>query len=342
MHKLNKTEAQQILNRMVNNWFMVDGQRQKVTNVSTNGARRVKHELIRFKRTFVKRKYIVRRTGTPTATPTNSNTATNTPTGTPTNTLTNSNTATNTPTNTPTATAPLSGSNYRITNNSTTACNGGGEIIVVFDDDQPLITGEVLFSDISGSVYNYNALTGSYGPAPIYMIRDAGTGSSTVLLIGGQSDVYSSNTAYVSSSFLCPTPTQTPTQTPTGTPTDTPTQTPTSTPTGTPTGTPTDTPTNTPTGTPTGTPTKTPTQTPTTTPTNTPTTTPTATPPLTGSNYRITNNTTSACNGSGSLITVFDDDQPLVVGEVLFSNVTGSVYNYNNLTSSYGPAPLIS
>ena len=34
MHKLNKTEAQQILNRMVKNWFMVDGQRQKVTNVS--------------------------------------------------------------------------------------------------------------------------------------------------------------------------------------------------------------------------------------------------------------------------------------------------------------------
>ena len=34
MHKLNKTEAQQILNRMVKNWFVVDGQRQKVTSVS--------------------------------------------------------------------------------------------------------------------------------------------------------------------------------------------------------------------------------------------------------------------------------------------------------------------
>lgn len=34
MVKLNKTQAQAILNRMVNNWFMVDGQRQKVESVS--------------------------------------------------------------------------------------------------------------------------------------------------------------------------------------------------------------------------------------------------------------------------------------------------------------------
>lgn len=34
MITLNKTQAQTLLNRMVNNWFMVDGQRQKVTNVS--------------------------------------------------------------------------------------------------------------------------------------------------------------------------------------------------------------------------------------------------------------------------------------------------------------------
>ena len=34
MIQLNKTQAQAVLNRMLNNWFMVDGQRQKVTNVS--------------------------------------------------------------------------------------------------------------------------------------------------------------------------------------------------------------------------------------------------------------------------------------------------------------------
>jgi hypothetical protein len=271
-------------------------------------------------------------TATPTNTPTNSSTATNTPTVTPTNTPTNSSTATNTPTNTPTnsstatntptstptATAPLSGSNYKIGNSIIGLRDGGGTILAVYDDDQPLTPGEVMFSNTSGAVYSYNALTGSYGPAPIYLVRDGG--SNIVLTLGGQSDVYSTDTAYVASSAIFPTPTATPTQTPTSTPTSTPTQTPTSTPTATPTNssTATNTPTNTPTNsrTATNTPTNTPTNS--STATNTPTSTPTATP----TPVPITLSVTPGCDGGEG------------TGTILANNFSGGTESFEYISIS--------
>jgi hypothetical protein len=226
------------------------------------------------------------------------------PTPTPTATVTP--TVTVTPTITPSSTDPLDGSFYCLSTNESDSCRcvGDSVTITVYDADQPIEEGEILYKVPTGiEEWTFTELQTLLGTSNSSLYISSTSNDNVVEIVDN-----GMNVAIANSVSTCPTPTPTPTTT--VTPTVTPTITPSSTtnceftidvewiaPTPTPTPTNTVTPTSTLTPTPTITPTVTvtPTITPTNTVTPTPTLTPTPTVPAILATVSVVSNV--SCNG---------------------------------------------
>ena len=215
-------------------------------------------------------------------TPTISNTPTQTPTPTVTQTPTITPTTTITPTVTPSTSNPLDGEYYYISTDSYSVCFTPSTQILIYDADQPMELGEILYQVPNGTdawtMAELNTLLSTSGVSTFYIRKSDGSGNVlTITDVSGNAQVSATNPC------VTPTPTPTPSITPTTTVTPTTTITPTIslTPSITPTSTVTPTISLTPTITPTTTITPTISLTPSITPTTTITPTISLTPSIT-------------------------------------------------------------
>ena len=194
-------------------------------------------------------------TATVTATPTPSVTGA-TPSSTPTATITS--TPTRTRTVTPSQTNPLDGSNYCLSTTPYGACycTGDAETISIFDADQPIEVGELLYKNSTGTKWTFSELQTllSTSNTTLSISRITGTGNTNYITIQAQG---SDAKATAQGVCVSSTPTSTPSISLSKTATPTPTRTRTISDTPTSTATPTRTASNTPTASVTATPTRT-------------------------------------------------------------------------------------
>ena len=161
-------------------------------------------------------------TVTPTRTPTSATPSisiSNTPSVTPTISVTISDTPTPTVTRTvtPSQTNPLDGSNYCLSTTSYGACycTGDAQTISIFDADQPIEVGEILYKNSTGTKYTFSELQTllSTSNSTLYISRITGTGSTNYLSITdpGNGDAQAESQAVCVSTTPSATPSVTPT-----------------------------------------------------------------------------------------------------------------------------------
>ena len=173
-------------------------------------------------------------TSTPTPTVTPSNTPTRTPS------ISISGTPTPTVTVTPSPTDPLDGSNYCLSTTPYGACycTGDAETISIFDADQPIEVGELLYKNSTGTKWTFSELQTllSTSNTTLSISRITGTGNTNYITIQAQgsdakataqgtcvSTTPSATPSTSISSTATPTPTRTRTISDSATPSNTPT-----------------------------------------------------------------------------------------------------------------------